>query len=293
MYEVVWQYDETTPFVKIKPSNPAEAQRTLLEGNQAFADFFAPQTGTESSEIVRKYVRVSPLDVGLSESPGIPPLQEPFAAFLSCADARVPVELIFGQRANDLFVVRIAGNILGNECVGSLDYAIAQLGSIRLVGVLGHTGCGAVTAAVDIYLQPDTYLGVATNLPLESIISKLMGPVRGAAVFLERTYGDGVERMPGYRQALLEMTVLLNAALSADVLHHTYRSFLNQQLQVVFGVYNLEHRTVGLPGLAQEDEEWQNGLFEPPRDSEEFTRFGNQTAACPFINRLLNAQPVG
>jgi carbonic anhydrase len=286
MYEVVWQYDETTPFVKVKPSNPSEARQILLEGNLAFADFFAPHA--KGDAITRKYVRVSPPDVGLSDSPGKPPIQEPFAAFLSCADARVPVELIFGQRANDLFVVRVAGNILGNECLGSLDYAIAQLGSVRLVGVLGHTGCGAVTAAVDTYLDPDTYLGVATNLPLESIISKLMGPVRGAATALAGKYGASVESMIGYRQALIEMTVLINTALSADVLHNTYHSILNQQLEVVFGVYNLEHRTVGLPGLAEDQQEWQTGLFIPPRDREEFTRFGKEAAASRFISGLLN-----
>ena len=54
-------------------------------------------------------------------------MQEPFAAVLGCADARVPVEIVFGQGFNDLFVVRVAGNVLGDECLGSLDFAVSNL----------------------------------------------------------------------------------------------------------------------------------------------------------------------
>src|SRR5690606_4347633 len=126
------------------------------------------------------------------------------------ADARVPVELIFGQQANDLFVVRVAGNVLGDECLGSLGYAVDQLGTVRLLAVLGHTGCGAVTTAVDAYLNPVGYLGVAANFPLQAIVSKLMAPVRGAAAALAAVYGETVAARPGYRQALIETAVMLN-----------------------------------------------------------------------------------
>ena len=74
------------------------------------------------------------------------PRQTPFAALLGCADARVPLELVFSRSANDAFAVRVAGNVLGAECVGSLDFAVTQLPSIRVVAVVGHTGCGAVGA---------------------------------------------------------------------------------------------------------------------------------------------------
>lgn len=287
MYEIVWQYDESTSFVKSKPGNPAEARRLLMDGNQAFSEFFAPHA--DDSRLTRKVLQVSPQDVGLSDQPGRAPTQMPFAAFLSCADARVPVELIFSQQANDLFVVRVAGNVLGDECLGSLDFAIEQLGSVRLLTILGHTGCGAVSAAVDAYLNPETYLGVAINFPLQSIVNKLMGPVRGAALALAAAYGPQVKERAGFRQALIETAVIFNAALAADVLHHVFNHRLSAQLGVAFGIYNLEQRNVGLPELEDSDHLWQTGLFSPPTDQESFTRFGNQVAASAFIRGIVFA----
>jgi carbonic anhydrase len=73
--------------------------------------------------------------------------QEPFAAVLACADSRVPVELVFDQSIGHIFVTRIAGNFVTPEIIGSLEYAVAVLG-VRALLVLGHSGCGAVKAAM-------------------------------------------------------------------------------------------------------------------------------------------------
>ena len=73
--------------------------------------------------------------------------QEPFAAVLSCADSRVPVELIFDQSIGHLFVARVAGNMVTPEIIGSLEYGVAVLG-VKAVLVLGHVKCGAVSAAM-------------------------------------------------------------------------------------------------------------------------------------------------
>ena len=73
--------------------------------------------------------------------------QEPFAAVLSCADSRVPVELIFDQSIGHIFVVRVAGNIVTPEIIASIEYGVAVLG-IRLILVMGHANCGAVKAAL-------------------------------------------------------------------------------------------------------------------------------------------------
>ena len=288
MYEIVWQYDETAPYEDLKPADAAEARRILIEGNRAFARFFAPHhdSDTPRRHPTRRVIRVSPQDVGISRTPGEAPPQVPFAAFLSCADARVPVELIFGQQANDLFVVRVAGNVLGSEILGSLDYAVDRLGTVRLLGVLGHTGCGAVTAAVDAFLTPAGYLGVAANFPLQSIVGSLMAPVRGAAFALEAAHGDQVVARPGYRQALIETSVILNAALSAAVLIHNFHDALGDRLQVSFGVYDLRHRVVGLPGDDSAGQ-WREGLFAPPTDQDGFDAFGRRIAASPFIASLL------
>lgn len=74
--------------------------------------------------------------------------QHPFAVILGCSDARVPVELVFDQGIGDLFVVRVAGNTVGDLVVGSIEYAVDHLG-VPLVVVLGHEGCGAVKAAIE------------------------------------------------------------------------------------------------------------------------------------------------
>ena len=73
--------------------------------------------------------------------------QEPFAAVLSCADSRVPVEVVFDQTIGQLFVTRVAGNIVTAEIVASLEYAAAVLGTHTIL-VMGHSRCGAVTAAI-------------------------------------------------------------------------------------------------------------------------------------------------
>src|ERR1700691_1068683 len=73
--------------------------------------------------------------------------QEPFAAVLSCSDSRVPVEVVFDQTIGQLFVARVAGNIVTPEIVASLEYAVAVLGTNTIL-VMGHSRCGAVTAAI-------------------------------------------------------------------------------------------------------------------------------------------------
>lgn len=73
--------------------------------------------------------------------------QHPFAVIVACSDSRVPPEIIFDQGLGDVFVVRLAGHVLNDEALGSIEYAVDHLGT-RLIMVLGHDGCGAVTAAV-------------------------------------------------------------------------------------------------------------------------------------------------
>ena len=73
--------------------------------------------------------------------------QQPFAAVLSCADSRVPVELVFDQSIGHIFVARVAGNLLTPEIIGSLEYGAAVLGT-KVIMVLGHANCGAVKAAI-------------------------------------------------------------------------------------------------------------------------------------------------
>jgi carbonic anhydrase len=79
--------------------------------------------------------------------------QEPFAAVLGCSDSRVPVEIVFDQGLGDLFVIRVAGNIVAPSQVGSVEFAAEQFGT-RLVVVLGHSGCGAIVATLEQLQRP-------------------------------------------------------------------------------------------------------------------------------------------
>lgn len=111
------------------PETPQEALDLLYAGNQRFASG-EPRDSRRDMERVR--------EVSLS--------QRPFAAFLGCADSRVPIEIIFNQGFGDLFVTRIAGNVASSENIGSLEFGTEVLGA-KVIYVLGHTQCGAVTAA--------------------------------------------------------------------------------------------------------------------------------------------------
>src|SRR5690242_18075496 len=107
----------------------------LRAGNERFAEFVARMQrrtlGEPAESIV---VPISPVSLGLPFMDGTAPSQTPFALVLGCSDARVPVESIFDQGFNAIFVVRIAGNVLGTEGLGSVDYAVRQLGqTLKLI----------------------------------------------------------------------------------------------------------------------------------------------------------------
>jgi carbonic anhydrase len=92
--------------------------------------------------------------------------QEPFAIILGCSDSRVPAEIVFDQGLGDLFVIRVAGNIVAPSQIGSIEFA-AELFGTRLVIVLGHSSCGAVKATLDQLAKPtenrSTHLGSIVN----------------------------------------------------------------------------------------------------------------------------------
>lgn len=112
-------------------STPDAALRELIDGNRRFA---ANQlTSIQHDLIILKEHTVEK--------------QEPFAAVLSCADSRVPVELVFDQTIGHIFVTRVAGNVVVPAIVASLEYGVAVLG-VKVVLILGHTSCGAVKAAM-------------------------------------------------------------------------------------------------------------------------------------------------
>src|SRR5687767_3053246 len=94
--------------------------------------------------------------------------QEPFAIILGCSDSRVPAEIVFDQGLGDLFVIRVAGNIVAPSQVGSIEFAAEQYG-VRLVVVLGHSSCGAILATLQELGQPS----VKQRPNLRSIVDRI------------------------------------------------------------------------------------------------------------------------
>jgi len=110
---------------------PQQSQTLLVEGNQRFREGKSTWVGKAWNR-----TDMSPTN------------QKPFAVVLGCSDSRTPVEILFDQGFGDLFVVRIAGNVVAPSVIGSVEFAVSKFGS-RLVVVMGHTQCGAVSATIE------------------------------------------------------------------------------------------------------------------------------------------------
>src|SRR5206468_5309236 len=122
------------------PPPDAQAARRLLEdGNRMFARWMEScRTSDYSKGEARYVVQCNGLEVGMNRAQGQMPKQAPFAVVVGCSDARVPIEMLFGQGFNDLFVIRVAGNVMGDECQGSIDFALGALyESVKVIVVLG------------------------------------------------------------------------------------------------------------------------------------------------------------
>lgn len=129
--------------------------------------------------------------------------QEPFAVLLGCSDSRAPAEIVFDQGLGDLFVIRVAGNVVEPSQIGSVEYAATRLGT-RLVVVLGHTGCGAVAATIEHLQSP----GGARSTNLQSIVDFIRPSVES---FVDK----GLDP-----DSMLGEAIRANVRASADHLRH-------------------------------------------------------------------------
>ena len=265
------------------PSDANAARRRLDGGNRAFAELLDRAALSKPAKL---RIDVDPRDVGLSHRQSAAPKQQPFAAVVGCADARVPVELIFSEGPNDLFVVRAAGNGLGDDVMGSLSYAVDHLkDSLRTIVVLGHSRCGAVSAAVDIHLEPAKYMKIMTQKDLRQIVDRTLVVVQLGATWLERVHGTEVIRQPGYRATLIEVAIVLNAALTAYGMRPGLNLSTRGGIDVVYGVYLLEERLVWAP--RPEASDWF-GLAAAPHDPNEFVMLCDLLTSCERVQTLLD-----
>lgn len=248
--------DDGTPEL---PKDPAEALRWLSEGNARFA---AEQTG--------------PLAAGSR----VAPKQTPYGVVLGCSDARAPLELVLDASPNQLFVVRVAGNVLGEEALGSIEFALASFRpSLKVLTVLGHTGCGAVAAAVNTYLSPKHTSGIAFSRSVRAVVNHILVAVRSAALSLEQKWGAGVSADPGYPAALAEAAVYLNTAMISYQLALELRPE-DDGVQVVQGVYDLVDGKIGTCA--------GNTLLPAPAGPQELVDLGLALAAAPRVTRHMS-----
>lgn len=279
--DYIYRFDPNNPSLKPPPEDVEVARRNLESGNRLFSEWMEScRTGTFSKGEARYVVQCNGLEVGMVRTHGELPKQAPFAVVVGCSDARVPMEMLFGQGFNDLFVVRVAGNVLADECWGSIDYALTALAeSIKVVVVLGHSGCGAVTAAVDAYLKPIRYSSAKTSFMLRSILHRLFVPVHQSANGLLAEWGPDAPQMPGYRTALIESAVCLNTALSAYSLQLEVERGWRSEIQVLFGVYNLFTHHVSMPPAHLGSGESKVNLAYAPTHPREFDQLAIEMAA--------------
>ncbi len=290
--EITYRYEARDVRARPRPPDSDAALLRLNNGNRDFAALLESLKNEDS--LAQRIVEVDARDLGLlpgdmAAETGAP-RQRPFAAILGCSDARVPVELIFNEGPNDLFVIRVAGNGLGADVLGSLKYAVEHLGgSLKLIVVLGHSGCGAVTAAVDVFLNPADYLPLATTHTLRTILDRLLVVVQASANRILDVFGPDCIRQPGYRQALIESSIATNAALAAHSIQEEIAARDPADLRAAYGVYLLETRQVWTPALGDGK---ATGLAAPPRDIVGFIELGNALVKSDRIASMINTQGV-
>ena len=142
--------------------------------------------------------------------------QHPFAIIVACADSRTAPELVFDQNLGDLFVVRTAGNLVDDHALGSIEYAVAHLGA-RLIVVLGHTGCGAVKAALASDHAPGH-------------IDSLVRDIQPAVIAAKGKPGDA-----------LDATITENAhQVAAQIKTKAVLGDLAKEVRIVFAIYDLD-----------------------------------------------------
>src|SRR5438128_2209307 len=212
--DYIYRFDPTNPSAKLLPNDAESARRVLEDGNRTFSRWMESCRKALPSEGEPRYVvPCNASEVGMIRGQGEMPKQSPFGVVVGCSDARVPTEMLFGQGFNDLFVIRVAGNVLGDVCMGSVDFALNALSdSVRVVVILGHSGCGAVSGAVDAYLRPVKFWSKAMSPMVRGLMQRMFVAVREGANGLKEVWGPDARDMRGYLEARFVTDVSMHAA---------------------------------------------------------------------------------
>ncbi|MBU5616847.1 carbonic anhydrase [Psychrobacter sp. TAE2020] len=196
-----------------------------------------PKTGTEALALLKegnkRYVDSLTSDPSMQRRPELVRDQDPLAIILGCSDARVPVEIVFDQGLGDLFVIRVAGNIVAPSQIGSIEFA-AEKFDTKLVVVLGHSNCGAVSACVDTLINPEK--NYSPNL--QSIVDRIRPSVYNLHE-LATANGQDVDA-----EELINRSIRANVRMSVSQLKHGSRALEDLsstgQLLIVGAEYNID-----------------------------------------------------
>lgn len=187
---------------------PKDAHKILVEGNNRFVQNLKAQRNLQ--------------DQVFETSKG----QYPFAVILSCIDSRVPAELVFDQGIGDIFSARVAGNIINEDILGSMEYACKVAGS-KIVVVMGHTKCGAVTAACQ-------------NVKLGNI-TPLLHKIKPAVDIIKVERGE-------FDEEAIEEVALANVKISIDRIREESPILLemeeNNEIEIVGAIYDVSNGKV-------------------------------------------------
>jgi carbonic anhydrase len=210
--------------------SPADSISKLKEGNARFTAGNMQHPHESNDE--RKYMAANSYEnagmtfLGMSAAEAekrrteLAKTQHPFAAIVSCSDSRVPPEIVFDQGLGDLFVVRVAGNVINDEGLGSIEYSVDHLGT-QLILVLGHQRCGAVQAAKETIAAKGKAPG-----HIESLVAAIKPAVEATVKDdLETTVKANVKNVV---QALRSSTPILKAKVDSG------------EIQVIGGYYSLD-----------------------------------------------------
>lgn len=276
--DLIYRFDPFQPISVSRPKTADAAVESLLSGNKRLvASIQQMQQATVDGHVDTQPI-VVPVDLcslGLPLFKGITPDHSPYALVLGCSDARVPIEWVFDQGFNDLFVVRIAGNVVGSDCIGSFQYAVKNLQkSVQTIVVLGHTHCGAVTAAVDAYLSPNGYADIAFSHSLRLLVDRIMIVVRAMANAVKRHFRAHIATHENYRSALIAATVYQNAAITAFDLKRELFAREEHAMEVVHGVCDVD--TMLVSALPVSDAAAGPTLLSAPHSAEEIGQFAER-----------------
>lgn len=188
------------------PKTPDEAFTALRAGNERFVNGV-----TERRDL-------------LEEAKATSGAQKPFAAVVSCIDSRTSTELVFDQGIGDVFNARLAGNVVDEDVIGSLEFATKVAGA-KLVAVIGHSGCGAVVGAID-----DVKLG-----NLDTILNRIDPAVAEAA----EDHKEDTSKNPEFVDACIEENVRYQVKQLTEKSAILKELADNGQIRIVGGVHNL------------------------------------------------------